>query len=98
VDALISRRQLGLYYSTVQYDNLHGRLTLNALLSFAQFEREVTGERDQRQSRREEEGHVDGRPKSNLSYQLRPERVSNSLAGHSGPLNRDLLCFHHRAR
>src|SRR5271163_96890 len=39
-----------------------GRLTLNVLLSFAQFEREVTGERIRDQDRRlEEEGHVDGR-------------------------------------
>ncbi len=29
----------------VQHDQLMGRLTLNVLLSFAQFEREVTGER-----------------------------------------------------
>ena len=37
-----------------------GRLTLNVLLSFAQFEREVTG-KDSRQDRRvEEEGHMDG--------------------------------------
>ena len=39
-----------------------GRLTLNVLLSFAQFEREVTGRADTRQDRRlEEKGHVDGR-------------------------------------
>jgi len=39
-----------------------GRLTLNVLLSFAQFEREVTGETHSRQDRRlKEEGHVDGR-------------------------------------
>ncbi|WP_221766439.1 recombinase family protein [Sphingomonas ginkgonis] len=39
-----------------------GRLTLNVLLSFAQFEREVTGEPDPRQDRRVEgQGHVDGR-------------------------------------
>ena len=39
-----------------------GRLTLNVLLSFAQFEREVTGERDPGQDRRlEKEGNVDGR-------------------------------------
>jgi len=29
----------------VQYRWIHGKLTLNVLLSFAQFEREVTGER-----------------------------------------------------
>ena len=29
----------------IQYDEQHGRLTLNVLLSFAQFEREVIGER-----------------------------------------------------
>ena len=39
-----------------------GRLTLNVLLSFAQFEREVTGERIRDKDRRlKEEGHVDGR-------------------------------------
>ena len=39
-----------------------GRLTLNMLLSFAQFEREVTGERIPRQDRSiQAEGHVDGR-------------------------------------
>src|SRR6266404_3475446 len=39
-----------------------GRLTLNVLLSFAQFEREVTGGADPGQDRRlQTEGHVDGR-------------------------------------
>ena len=39
-----------------------GRLTLNVLLSFAQFEREVIGEAHPRQDRRlEAEGDVDGR-------------------------------------
>ncbi len=39
-----------------------GRLTLNVLLSFAQFEREVDRRTHPRQDRRlEEEGHVDGR-------------------------------------
>ena len=39
-----------------------GRLTLNVLLSFAQFEREVTGERIRDKiAALEEEGHVDGR-------------------------------------
>ncbi len=39
-----------------------GRLTLNILLSFAQFEREVTGERNPRQDCSiQEEGAVDGR-------------------------------------
>ena len=39
-----------------------GRLTLNVLLSFAQFEREVGAERVRGQDRRvEEEGYVDGR-------------------------------------
>ena len=39
-----------------------GRLTLNVLLSFAQFEREVTGERIRDKDRRlQEKGHVDGR-------------------------------------
>ena len=39
-----------------------GRLTLNMLLSFAQFEREIAGERHPRQDRRVEgQGHVDGR-------------------------------------
>jgi DNA invertase Pin-like site-specific DNA recombinase len=39
-----------------------GRLTLNVLLSFAQFEREVTGGADQGQDRSlEEEGDLDGR-------------------------------------
>ena len=39
-----------------------GRLTLNVLLSFAQFEREVTGERIRDKDRRlKEKGHVDGR-------------------------------------
>src|SRR5438132_11382742 len=39
-----------------------GRLTLNVLLSFAQFEREGHRRTDPRQYRRlEEEGHVDGR-------------------------------------
>jgi site-specific DNA recombinase len=40
-----------------------GRLTLNVLLSFAQFEREVAGERIRDKVRRvEEEGNVDGWP------------------------------------
>ena len=40
-----------------------GRLTLNVLLSFAQFEREVDRRTHPRQDRRlQEEGHVDGRP------------------------------------
>ena len=39
-----------------------GRLTLNVLLSFAQFERDVTGETHPRQDcRLEKEGDVDGR-------------------------------------
>jgi DNA invertase Pin-like site-specific DNA recombinase len=39
-----------------------GRLTLNVLLSFAQFEREVTGERIRDKNRRlQAKGHVDGR-------------------------------------
>ena len=39
-----------------------GRLTLNVLLSFAQFEREVTERTHPRQDRRlQEKGHVDGR-------------------------------------
>jgi len=38
-----------------------GRLMLNVLLSFAQFEREVTGERIREDCGIEEEGHVDGR-------------------------------------
>ena len=38
-----------------------GRLTLNVLLSFAQFEREVTGERIRDKIAFEEKGHVDGR-------------------------------------
>ena len=39
-----------------------GRLTLNVLLSFAQFEREVTGERIRdKNCCFEEKGHVDGR-------------------------------------
>jgi site-specific DNA recombinase len=32
-------------YPTVQYQHIHGRLTLNILLSFAQFEREIISER-----------------------------------------------------
>jgi hypothetical protein len=32
-------------HAAVQHDDIMGRLTLNVLLSFAQFEREVTGER-----------------------------------------------------
>ena len=31
--------------ATVQYDNLGGALTLNVLLSFAQFERKLIGQR-----------------------------------------------------
>ena len=42
--------------------NSMGRLTLNVLLSFAQFEREVTGERIRDDRRFEEEGTLDGRP------------------------------------
>ena len=38
-----------------------GRLTLNVLLSFAQFEREVTGERIRDKIALQAEGHVDGR-------------------------------------
>ena len=42
-----------------------GRLTLNVLLSFAQFEREVTGRAHPRQVRGlAEEGHVDGRQRA----------------------------------
>ncbi len=40
-----------------------GRLTLNILLSFAQFEREVTGERIRDKiAASKKKGHVDGRP------------------------------------
>ena len=40
-----------------------GRLTLNVLLSFAQFEREVTGERIRDKiAASKAQGHVDGRP------------------------------------
>ena len=63
-----------------------GRLTLNVLLSFAQFEREVTGERIRDKiAGRQEEGPVDGRQsafglrceeqKSSLSTRLKPETV-----------------------
>ena len=39
-----------------------GRLTLNVLLSFAQFEREVTGERIRDKiAASKQKGHVDGR-------------------------------------
>src|SRR5260221_160294 len=38
-----------------------GRLTLNVLLSFAQFEREVTGERIRQNSGLQAQGYVDGR-------------------------------------
>jgi site-specific DNA recombinase len=42
-----------------------GRLTLNVLLSFAQFEREITGEQHPRQDRRlKEKGHVAGRQRA----------------------------------
>jgi site-specific DNA recombinase len=42
-----------------------GRLTLNMLLSFAQFEREIAGERIRDKDRGvEEEGHVDGRQRA----------------------------------
>ena len=38
-----------------------GRLTLNILLSFAQFEREVIGERIRDKFAASAQGHVDGR-------------------------------------
>ena len=42
-----------------------GRLTLNVLLSFAQFEREVTGERIRDKiAASKTEGHVDGRQRA----------------------------------
>ncbi len=37
-----------------------GRLTLNILLSFSQFEREVTGAHPQQDRRQQGQGHVDG--------------------------------------
>ena len=63
-----------------------GRLTLNVLLSFAQFEREVTGERIRDKiAASKTQGHVDGRlacrsattsgPASWWSTRPRPERV-----------------------
>jgi hypothetical protein len=54
-----------------------GRLTLNVLLSFAQFEREVSGERITRQDRTvEEEGHLD-RP-GGAARLSRPQRRPRS--------------------
>ena len=41
-----------------------GRLTLNVLLSFAQFERELTGERIRDKVAASKKGHVDGRSHS----------------------------------
>ena len=42
-----------------------GRLTLNMLLSFAQFEREIAGERIRDKDRGvETQGHVDGRQRA----------------------------------
>ena len=50
-----------------------GRLTLNVLLSFAQFEREVTGERNPRQDRGVEEEGAEPYPRALLnSSALRP--------------------------
>ena len=46
-----------------------GRLTVNVLLSFAQFEREVTGERIRDKIALEEEGHLDGGRRS-LGYRV----------------------------
>src|SRR5215208_3441864 len=56
----------GVSFSVTQQFNTTNSmgLTLNVLLSFAQFEREVTGERIPGQDRSlEEEGHLDGRPR-----------------------------------
>ena len=51
-----------------------GRLTLNILLSFAQFEREVTGERIRDKTGLEEKGHVDGRLPS-LGYDVKDKKL-----------------------
>ena len=56
-----------------------GRLTLNVLLSFAQFEREVTAERIRDKiAASKKEGHVDGRARAmGLCHPFRPERSNH---------------------
>ena len=62
-----------------------GRLTLNILLSFAQFEREVTGERDSGQDRGlKKEGHVDGRTGASGLRSEGPQAGSKSERGGTG--------------
>ena len=62
-----------------------GRLTLNILLSFAQFEREVTGGEDSGQdSGFEEKGHVDGRTGASGLRPGRPQAGSKSERGGPG--------------
>ena len=52
-----------------------GRLTLNVLLSFAQFEREVTGERIRDKiAASKKRGHLDGRPVP-LGYEVRERKL-----------------------
>ena len=59
-----------------------GRLTLNVLLSFAQFEREVTGERIRDKiAASEAEGDVDGRRAVPLGYRgAGPQARSSTTA------------------
>lgn len=45
----------------IQYDEQHGRLTLNVLLSFAQFEREVIASGSGTRLRLQGQGHLGGR-------------------------------------
>ena len=60
-----------------------GRLTLNVLLSFAQFEREVTGERIRDKDRRlQAQGDVDGRPGAVGLRRARPPSGSQSSGSH----------------
>ena len=61
-----------------------GRLTLNVLLSFAQFEREVTGERIRDKIRRfQAQGYVDGRrTAAGLRRQRTPSYCQRDGSGH----------------
>ena len=56
-----------------------GRLTLNVLLSFAQFEREVTGERIRDKiAASKQQGHVDGRHSAARLRRARPQAASST--------------------
>ena len=58
-----------------------GCLTLNMLLSFAQFEREIAGERIRLDRRVEVQGHVDGRQRVPWLRRQGPTESRRRLSG-----------------